>query len=288
MKIIIDPRAGFCPGVKRVISLAEEELSRQKKLFALGEIIHNRSETGRLERLGLQIVDHALLQEAPPRDVPVEVLIRAHGEPPQTYQLAEQTHWRIVDGTCPIVKRSQRMAEKYARQGYEVLVVGKKQHPEVVGILGFCHGRGRAVLTEDDLHELDPGKKYFVLAQTTIAETVFRNIVRRLQEKRFDIIVRDTICGFVRGRDRQVVEFARQCDAVLVVGGKHSSNTRVLYQICWENNPRTFWIEEPGEIDPTWFKESDTVGITGGASTPQWLLEEVRKRLETIFAPAQS
>ncbi len=277
MKVIIDPRAGFCSGVRRVIRMAEEEVRAGRPLIALGELIHNHVEMDRLKKLGLQVADATILQQ-PARSVR-RLLIRAHGEPPATYQKAREKGYEIVEGTCPIVIRSQKLARKYNQQGYQVVLVGKHGHPEVVGIQGHCDERCYVVSHVDEVEQVPANEKTFVLAQTTISAHLYLQVVEKLKQRTGELVTRNTICGFIAGRDRQISEFARSCDVIVMVGGRHSSNTRVLFQVCQQNNPRAYWIEHPDELHPEWFRTDDTVGITGGASTPQWLMEKVRDHL---------
>jgi len=283
MKIIIDPRAGFCGGVKRTIEMAEEVLKKQRRLFALGELIHNHSETQRLARMGLQVVDQSVLNQ-PSRVKETQLLIRAHGEPPETYDKARKQGIELIDGTCPIVIRSQQIAREYYRKGYQIVIVGKKHHPEVIGIAGYCNNEVKVVLTKKDVEQVDTNRKTFVLAQTTISREIFRKLTEAMKKRGVDLIYKDTVCRFISGREQQVQAFASRCDVVLMVGGKHSSNTKVLFQSCQQVNPRSHWIEEPKEIQPSWFKADDLVGITGSASTPHWLMEQTKQYIEENFA----
>lgn len=283
MKVLIDPRAGFCGGVKRTIEMAEEILQKQHRLLALGELIHNRSETQRLARKGLQVIDTSVLSK-PSKIKGAPVLIRAHGEPPETYEQARKQGIELIDGTCPIVIRSQQIAREYYRKGYQIVIVGKPHHPEVIGIAGYCDHNVKVVLTEADLEQVETGRKTFVLAQTTISREIFRKLIDAMRKRGVDLIYKDTVCRFISGREQQVRAFASRCDVVLMVGGKHSSNTRVLFENCRQANPRSHWIEEPKEIQPSWFKADDLVGITGSASTPDWLMEQTKQYIEENFA----
>ena len=282
MKVTIDPRAGFCGGVKRVIRMAETHLQNKTPIVALGEIIHNHSESRRLEALGLQVKDHSVLTESGKIPAQASLLIRAHGEPPATFKTAEKLGLRVIDGTCPIVIHSQKLAEKYYRQGYQVVIIGKKGHAEVEGIAGYCNGKAVVVSSEEDLEKVNPRRKTFVLVQTTFSEKKFQHMTDLLQQRGIDLTVRNTICSFISGRDRQMSAFARQYDVVVMVGGRHSSNTRVLFEICRERNNRSYWVEKPAELEPHWFTPRDRVGITGGASTPQWLMEQVKQKIESF------
>ncbi len=282
MEVIIDPAAGFCTGVKRTIRLAEQALSQNEKLYAPGELIHNRSETDRLEGLGLITADHSILDRRADDTSAEKLLIRAHGEPPITFRRAETSGWPVIDGTCPVVRRSQKLAQKYSEKGYQVLVVGKPHHPEVLGILGYCSQQAAAVLREADLNNIDLSDNIFVLAQTTIEEKTYRHILEALEERGVSFETQNTVCRFIARRDRQIAKFAQEFNVVVMVGGRHSSNTRLLFEVCREQNRRSFWIEEPGEIDAGWFDAADRIGITGSASTPPWLMEQVQQHIQKL------
>jgi 4-hydroxy-3-methylbut-2-enyl diphosphate reductase len=281
MKIILDPNAGFCPGVKKVIQTAEEYLEKNTTLYALGELIHNNKETERLENIGLQVIDYSFMQEKKNQDS--TILIRAHGEPPSTFKIAKNNNISIIDGTCPIVVKSQKLANLYYQNGYQIVIIGKEKHPEVIAINGYCNNEAVIVFNESDLEKIKTKNKIFVMAQTTISEKIYNNLIYLMKEKGMDITVKNTICKYIRGRDRQIQDFAKNCNVLIMVGGKHSSNTKVLFEVCKESNPRSYWIADSKEINPIWFNKEDTVGITGSASTPDWLMIQVQSELKKIF-----
>lgn len=161
--------------------------------------------------------------------------------------------------------------------------MGKHGHPEIIGIIGHCDGNCYVVSDVEEVEKVPAGRKTFLLAQTTISAHLYLQVLEKLKERGDELVTRNTICGFIAGRDRQIQQFARQCDVIIMVGGRHSSNTGVLFKVCQANNPRAYWIEHPEELQREWFKPEDTVGITGGASTPQWLMEETRERLLQMF-----
>lgn len=279
-QIIIDDRAGFCGGVKRVIRLAEQNLLQGKNVKSLGDLIHNDPEINRLKQKGLQIVDHEVLdQKVEEGDI---LLIRAHGEPPLTFEMAKNREITLIDGTCPVVTKSQKIAREAYLRGEQVVIIGKKNHAEVKGIIGHCDGNAQAIMHEEDLQtlRLDPAIPVFVLAQTTISPQDFQNGVDWLRNLGYRVNVHDTLCRFVTGRDKDLQEFSTTCDVVLVVGGHKSSNTKYLHSVCKAVNPNSYHIEDETEINYQWFEGIQRIGITGSASTPPWMLEQIKTVLE--------
>ncbi len=277
MKVLIDPRAGFCGGVRRVVKMAEKELSTTgQPLLSLGDVIHNEVEIARLHELGLSATSHDVLSDAPDR--PQKVLIRAHGEPPETYEKAKLLGVEIIDGTCPVVTRSQNIARSHYLNGDQVVIIGKPYHPETIGILGHCENKAFVVYEQADLNKLDPERKTFILCQTTVSAEWFQERVEWIKSHCRDVEVQieNTLCRFVVGRDRDLELFAKEVDVVLMVGGTKSSNTKVLFGVCKEVNERSYSVVTEDEIDFDWFRPDDVVGVTGSASTPHWLLERVR------------
>jgi 4-hydroxy-3-methylbut-2-en-1-yl diphosphate reductase len=277
MKVLIDPRAGFCGGVRRVVKMAEKELQTTGlPLTSLGDVIHNEVEIARLKGLGLSSASHSVLSNG--QATPPKVLIRAHGEPPETYQRAKQIGVEVIDGTCPVVTRSQNIARTHYLNGEQVVIIGKPYHPETIGILGHCENQAFVVYERSDLEKLDPNKKTFVLCQTTVSAEWFQERIEWIRGHchKVEVEVENTLCRFVVGRDRDLETFAKEVDVVLMVGGTKSSNTKVLFGVCQEVNDRSYSVVTEEEIDFTWFRLDDVVGVTGSASTPHWLLERVR------------
>lgn len=277
MKVLIDPRAGFCGGVRRVVKMAEQHISETgQPLVSLGDVIHNEVEIQRLKDLGLSGTSHDVLEGK--SNGTNKLLIRAHGEPPETYQKASKLNIEIIDGTCPVVTRSQEIARAHYLGGEQVVIVGKPYHPETIGIRGHCDDQALVVYEQADVDKLDPHKKTFVLAQTTVARDWFQTRIEWIKQRcsGVDVQVENTLCRFVVGRDRDLEKFAAEVDVVIMVGGTQSSNTKVLYEVCRKMNSRAFLVVTENEIDLAWFKPEDTVGVTGSASTPHWLLERVR------------
>jgi 4-hydroxy-3-methylbut-2-enyl diphosphate reductase len=274
LQVTIDENAGPCGGVKRVIRLAENSLSEGAQTVSLGDVIHNADEIQRLEKLGLKTSDHSVIDEAA-KDPGQRVLIRAHGEPPETYDRAQAEGVELIDGTCPVVTRSQKAAREHWQAGDQVVIVGKPKHAEVIGVVGHCGGEAIVVSEPQDVDRLDAGRKSYVLAQTTISAQQYRAVLEELDRRRIPYETNNTICRFVTDRNDDLPAFAQQHDVILFVGGHHSSNTKVMHQVCMRANPRSYHIDSVAEIEPTWFAHASTVGVSGSASTPEWLLAEV-------------
>jgi len=291
MKISIDPKAGFCSGVKRVISLAEEELQQSGHLFCLGQVVHNEQEENRLKNLGLEIIDHndfRKLQNA-------TVLIRAHGEPPETYEIAVQNNIRLIDGTCPIVIKLQKKIRKSFSESEnnegQIVIFGKKNHPEVLGLSGQTDNRAIIIENENDLEKIDFRKPVSLFAQTTKSKEVFheisgqirQNMEEQEQSETSEFCSTDSTCRQVTGRDENLRKFAKENDIIIFVAGKKSSNGHYLFEIVKAENNNAFYVDDPENIEESWFKEDQKVGVTGATSTPAWLLEEVASKIEKLF-----
>ncbi len=292
MKVTVDKNAGFCWGVVRTIDVAEEHLQESGKLYCLGSIIHNPMEVDRLAKQGLEVVALSDFERLRGQTV----LIRAHGEPPSTYQLARQYGVTLVDATCPVVTKVQERIRKFHDQGYQVVIFGKHDHAEVIGLVGHTNNEAIVIKSVDEIARVNPGRKTVLFSQTTMDKATFYEIARILKEKieefevgtfedaAIDFHAKDTICGQVSGRDKKLREFAAQHDVMIFVAGRNSSNGKVLHAICQEANPNTYLIENETEMQRGWFAESETVGISGATSTPQWLMERVKQAIEEMFA----
>lgn len=289
MRVLIDDNSGFCFGVVRAIGEAESALANLGKVYSLGDIVHNRIEVQRLERMGLYTIAHeqmATLGEA-------TLLIRAHGEPPRTYERAKELGLRIIDATCPVVARLQRRVreayEKMQCVGGQVVLLGKRGHAEVVGLTGQVMDDVMVVEGEGDLDMLDFSRPIYFLSQTTQSIELFHRLgdeIRRRAKNSDDVILDDTICRRVAGREHNLTEFARSVDVVIFVAGRKSSNGRVLYDVCRKANERCYNIEEASELDRSWFEGVGSVGICGATSTPRWLMEDVAKEVEALYDKA--
>jgi 4-hydroxy-3-methylbut-2-enyl diphosphate reductase len=284
MKVNIDKNSGFCWGVVRAIDFAEEELGEAGKLYSLGDIIHNPQEIDRLADKGLKTISHKDLENISD----AKVLIRAHGEPPSTYELAKRYNLEIVDATCPVVTKLQERIKKFYEDGYQVVIFGKKDHAEVIGLRGVCNDEAVVVKSvEEALSKVDFGRKTVLFSQTTMDKPTFYAIKEALSNKVKDLVVgtmeeiaktflaKDTICGQVSGRDKKLREFAAQNSVIVFVAGRTSSNGKVLYEICKEENPSSYFVENENEIQSQWFEGAESVGVTGATSTPQWLMEKI-------------
>lgn len=286
MIINIDKSAGFCWGVVRAIEFAEKELKNSSKIYSLGDIIHNTAEVNRLNKLGIETITVDQLSEL---EKGSRVLIRAHGEPPSTYKEALKNGVEIIDATCPVVTKVQERIRKFFTSGFQIVIFGKKDHAEVVGLRGVTEDNAIVVLTvKEALEKVDLKKPTVLFSQTTMDRETFSNIVAALKEKikelyvgsieeeAVEFLAKSTICGQVSGRDKKLREFARTNDVIIFVAGKKSSNGKVLFNIAKEENIKTYFIEEENELQFEWLKNAESVGISGATSTPQWQMEKIR------------
>ena len=285
MRVVIDDKSGFCAGVVRAISEAEQALAQGGEVFCLGDIVHNRVEVQRLESLGLKTIEHSDLAQLSGS----RVLIRAHGEPPATYSLAAERNLEIIDATCPVVAALQRRVKRAYEQmqscGGTVVILGKRGHAEVVGLTGQVDEHAVVVETEEDLEQIDFSKPIYFLSQTTQSVTLFNRLCEIMASRLASadmLTVDDTICRRVSSREEHLRAFARSSDVVIFVCGRKSSNGKVLFEICREENPRSYNIEEASEIDPQWFVGAESVGVCGATSTPLWLMQNVAKEIERL------
>jgi 4-hydroxy-3-methylbut-2-en-1-yl diphosphate reductase len=282
MKVTIDPNSGFCFGVVYAIQMAEDELDNTGALYCLGDIVHNNMEVDRLKAKGLTIIDHDQLKDL--RDC--KVLIRAHGEPPSTYQLALKNNIELIDASCPVVLKLQnRVHNSYAdtmEKGGQIVIYGEHGHAEVNGLVGQTDGTAIVVKTEEDLAKIDFSKSVYFFSQTTKSTAGFENMERMIQEKILhhkgsieegDFNSNDTLCRQVSNREPQMKRFSQQHDVVIFVSGKKSSNGKALFSVCYASNPKSYFISRPDELQVEWFENVESVGICGATSTPLWLME---------------
>ncbi len=282
MQIEIDNGSGFCFGVTTAIKKAEEELEKGGKLYCLGDIVHNGMEVERLHEAGLITIDHEEMKAL--HDV--KVLLRAHGEPPETYALAEKNHIEIIDATCPVVLQLQkRIKRQYAENpDAQIVIFGKNGHAEVLGLVGQTESKAIVIEKFDDVKRLDFNRDIYLYSQTTKSLDEFHRIIEYCQQHIVEGAVFksfDTICRQVANRMPNIANFASKHDVILFVSGRKSSNGKVLYNECKSVNPNSYQIERAGEIDMDWFEGVNTVGICGATSTPKWLMEECREFIET-------
>ena len=279
MLIEIDEGSGFCFGVTTAIKKAEEELAKSDSLYCLGDIVHNGREVERLKKMGLITVEHSDLDSL--HDT--QMLLRAHGEPPQTYMKAERQNIRLIDATCPVVLNLQKRIKKAYEEGGQIVIYGKNGHAEVVGLVGQTEGTAIVIENLDDAKKLDLSHDIQLFSQTTKSLEGFREIVSYIESNMQEgahFHYFDTICRQVANRIPNIVEFASKHDVILFVCGKKSSNGKVLYNQCLSVNPRTYMIDDPSEIDFSWCEGIESVGICGATSTPKWLMEECKRRIE--------
>ena len=272
----IDQNSGFCFGVVYAIEIAEEILNTDGHLYCLGDIVHNDGEVKRLEAKGLKIISHDELQSI--KDA--KVLIRAHGEPPSTYELAINNNLTLIDASCPVVLKLQNRIKNSYDKEEKIYIYGKHGHAEVVGLLGQTNDN--AVVFQD-FNELDIAnlpQKITLYSQTTKSTDNFYAIKEKLIKNGFEVTANDTICRQVSNRDKELRNFAREYDKIVFVSGTKSSNGKVLYNICKENNSDTYFVSNKRELKKEWFSTGDTVGICGATSTPMWLMEEVKAELD--------
>ena len=279
LKIEIDEGSGFCFGVTTAIKKAEEELANGEVLYCLGDIVHNGMEVQRLEDKGLITIDHDQLRKLHN----VKVLLRAHGEPPATYELARQKNIEIIDATCPVVLALQRRIKKqYEGVGQkngnaQIVIFGKNGHAEVLGLVGQTQGNAIVIENLEDVKDLDFNRDIYLYSQTTKNLDEFHCIISYIQQHISKTAVFrsfDTICRQVANRMPNIAAFAKRHDVVIFVAGKKSSNGRVLYNECLRVNKRSHQVEGPEEINMQWFDSAATVGICGATSTPKWLMEK--------------
>ncbi|RUM90219.1 MAG: 4-hydroxy-3-methylbut-2-enyl diphosphate reductase [Thermovibrio sp.] len=270
MKIKVAKSAGFCWGVKRAVNMAVESIKKAEgRALCLGELIHNKKEIERLKNLGMVFIED--MNDLKEGDT---VVIRSHGVSPKVLEFLKRKGAEIVDATCPFVKDVHEKAMRLEKEGYPVLILGNARHPEVIGIAG--HVKNPMIINSlDELKKLPPMKRLGVVCQTTLNLSFFKEAVSILSLKVKDLKVYNTICSATSVRQKETLELAKEVDVMFVIGGKNSSNTTKLYQIAKEVNPKTYHIESKDEIEPDWLENSETVGITAGASTPQWVIEEV-------------
>ena len=285
MRVTIDENSGFCFGVVRAIGEAEAALERVGEVSSLGDIVHNRVEVQRLEALGLRTITHDEIESVGGG----MLLIRAHGEPPRTYELAKSLGVSVIDATCPVVARLQRRV----RQAYEsmkplggcVVLLGKRGHAEVVGLTGQVDDDVIVVEGEHDLDAIDFAKPIYFLSQTTQSIELFNHLgdeIKRRSTCADKVTIDDTICRRVAGREPLLAKFAESVDVVIFVSGRKSSNGKVLCEVCRRANERCYMVEEASELEAEWFEGVESVGICGATSTPRWLMENVAKAVEEI------
>ncbi len=278
LHVEIDDKSGFCFGVVGAIEKAEKELNDSGELFCLGEIVHNDEEVKRLEIQGMINItmdDLAMIHKK-------TVLFRAHGEPPESYKLALSNENRIIDASCPIILKLQKRFRESYEKGESNYLYGKPNHPEVIGLNGQIGNRAVVFGHFEDLDLSQVPKKITLYSQTTMSIESFYSIVNKLEEAGIEVIVKDTICRQVSHREPSLRLFSRKFSKIVFVAGKRSSNGSVLFNVCRQENPSTFFVSSPEEIFERWFEQNESVGICGATSTPMWLMKNVERKLLSL------
>lgn len=276
LRVTIDTQSGFCFGVVYAIEMAEDILEAEGLLYCLGDIVHNDEEIKRLQNKGLRIISKDQLAEL--RNV--KVLIRAHGEPPSTYKLALENKITLIDASCPVVLKLQNRIRNSFEEEKNVFIYGHHGHAEVLGLLGQTNEKATVFHSLDELELSKLPRKISLYSQTTKSRTEFYEIYNQLISKGIEVNLNDTICRQVSNRDKELREFARQYDCIVFVSGRKSSNGKVLFDVCKNTNPRTYFVSETGDLKRDWFASHQTIGICGATSTPMWLMQEIKEALE--------
>jgi len=290
MKVEINTDSGFCFGVVKAIRMAESELNKRRSLYCLGAIVHNKVEVERLESLGIIIIGHEEFRKL--RNS--RVLFRAHGEPPETYEIAKKNNIEIIDATCPVVLNLQKKIkcgyDEISQQNGQVVIFGKKGHAEIIGLVGQTGGKAIIVEQPEDLNQIDYTKAVYLYSQTTKGKKNYEQFQQEIRKRMVEVqgvenihfVSFETICGEVSNREPSLREFARKFDVVLFVSDRESSNGMMLFQVCKEANPRTYFITRKEELDLEWIKGARSAGVCGATSTPKWIMEEVANRIREI------
>jgi 4-hydroxy-3-methylbut-2-en-1-yl diphosphate reductase len=291
MQVTIDKNSGYCFGVEFAIKMAEDEMENSDLLYCLGDIVHNDMEVKRLREKGLVVIDREQLHKL----TNCKVLIRAHGEPPETYKTAIENNIELIDASCPVVLKLQHRVknafDRMEREKGQIVIYGKKGHAEVIGLTGQTLEKAIVVMEDADLEKIDYNRPVTLFSQTTKSTKGFYELSQKIEEKiknakgeltELDFNANDSICRQVSNREPQLQRFAQENDVILFVSGRKSSNGKALYQVCLNENPRSYFIENETELNPEWFNSMDKIGICGATSTPMWLMEQVKVYIETM------
>ena len=279
MRLIFAKKLGFCSGVRRAISLAQSIPARDNRkgivtnpVYTLGPLIHNPQEVERLEKLGVKtVVKLSQIKTG-------TLIVPSHGLPQSVLKKIEKRRLKLIDATCPFVKRAQLLAKRLHERGYYVVIVGQKSHPEVISLLSFASGEASVVETPRDVEKIKTDKRIGVISQTTQAVESFEKIVKRLKMKIKNPKIHNTICKETSQRQKEAKGLAKRTNLMIVIGGKNSANTTRLYNIC-KKITSAYHIESPEELRSGWFSKKGIVGITSGTSTPDWIIKDVVKKL---------
>jgi 4-hydroxy-3-methylbut-2-enyl diphosphate reductase len=278
LQVHIDSHSGFCFGVVYAVEMAEEILDQQGYLYCLGDIVHNDEEIARLAKKGLKIIDHEDLYGLKNE----KILIRAHGEPPSTYELAMKNNLTLIDASCPVVLKLQNRIKNSFDKKEKIYIYGKHGHAEVIGLLGQTNNEAVVFQDVSELDLTSLPKSLTLYSQTTKSTDKFYDITAALRDSGIEVNTNDTICRQVSNRDKELRDFALRFDKIIFVSGAKSSNGKVLFKACQESNPNTYFVSNPEQVMSDWFDHSDSVGICGATSTPMWLMEQVKEKILTF------
>jgi 4-hydroxy-3-methylbut-2-enyl diphosphate reductase len=276
LQVTIDQDSGFCFGVVYAIDMAEEILAEDGYLYCLGDIVHNDEEVERLKALGLRIIEHAELANLHNE----KVLIRAHGEAPETYRTALENDITLIDASCPVVLKLQNRIKTSFDNDEKILIFGKHGHAEVIGLQGQTNGEALVFQDIAELDNADLPANFTLYSQTTKSMEKFYSVKSELLNRGYEVKANDTICRQVSNRDKDLPAFVSKFNKIVFVSGKKSSNGKVLYEVCRKHNPDTYFVSSVDELSPDMFSPDDKVGIAGATSTPMWLMQQVKARLE--------
>jgi len=278
LKVTIDQDSGFCFGVVYAIDMAEEILAEEGYLYCLGDIVHNDEEVERLKALGLRIIEHAELENLHNE----KVLIRAHGEAPDTYRIALENNITLIDASCPVVLKLQNRIKTSYDSDEKILIFGKHGHAEVIGLQGQTNNEALVFQDIAELDNVELPQNITLYTQTTKSMEKFYGIKDELISRGYNLKANDTICRQVSNRDKDLPKFVSRFDKIVFVSGRKSSNGKVLFEVCRKHNPNTIFISSSSELDKAMFAPNDTIGIAGATSTPMWLMQEVKASLENF------
>jgi 4-hydroxy-3-methylbut-2-enyl diphosphate reductase len=276
LQVTIDRDSGFCFGVVYAIDMAEEILAEDGYLYCLGDIVHNDEEVQRLKAKGLRIIEHDALAGLKNE----KVLIRAHGEAPETYRTALQNNITLIDASCPVVLKLQNRIKNSYDRNEKILIFGKQGHAEVIGLEGQTNGEALVFQDIAELDNVELPHNITLYSQTTKSMERFYAVKDELIARGYELDANDTICRQVSNRDKDLPEFARRFDKIVFVSGVKSSNGKVLFEVCRKHNPNTYFISSASDLQPSMFATGDTIGIAGATSTPMWLMEEIKTEIE--------
>lgn len=281
MKVIVADHSGFCFGVERAIKITFDKLNdniNKKDIYTLGPLIHNQQVVDKLQNAGVEMIDNLdnLKDDS-------TIIIRSHGVSKNIYDLLNKKNIEIIDATCPFVKKIQDIVKKYKAKGYTIVIIGNSDHPEVIGINGWCDNKAYIVNTEDDVEKIPFVQKLCIVVQTTTPVSLYHKLSDIIEKKAKQVVKFNTICSATMDRQKSAENLAKRVDAIIVIGGYHSSNTQKLVSICKTEKPdTTFHIETAKELPIDKLKNYETIGITAGASTPKWIIDEVVEKLNNL------